>query len=167
MILRALNLVVIGALVLAAAYVYRIKYEATAQAERLAKLRDEVRHERDKIAALRAHWGELDDPARIEALAKRFLKLKPIAARQFDDLDHLPEQPPDYMRPGGKDPIGGMIAHLQEPTAVTGSIAPPPAAKTGNLAAPTPASGEGTAGPALAAAPPAALAPDRSGARSP
>ena len=75
-ILRVLNLVVIGALVLAAAYVYRIKFDSTVQAERLAKLRGEVRRERDEIAALRAEWGQLDNPARIEALAKRFLKLK-------------------------------------------------------------------------------------------
>lgn len=130
MILRVLNLVVIGALVLAAAYVYRIKYEAAAQAERLAKLRDEVRHDRDKIAALRAEWGELDNPARIEALSKRFLKLKPIAATQFDNLDHLPPEPPAYMRPGSRDPIGGMIEHLEEPVQVTGSIAPSPAPAT-------------------------------------
>jgi hypothetical protein len=122
MILRILNLVVIGALILAAAYVYRIKYEATVQAEHLAKLRDQVRQERDKIAALRAHWGELDDPARIQDLAKRFLKLQPIAPTQFDALDHLPDQPPDYMRPGSKDPIGGMIEHLEVPLEVTGSV---------------------------------------------
>ena len=71
MILRVLNLVVIGILVLAAAYVYRIKFDATIQAERLARLRSEVRHERDKIAALRAQWEQLDSPARIETLAKR------------------------------------------------------------------------------------------------
>jgi hypothetical protein len=121
-ILRILNLVVIGALVLAAAYVYRIKYEATVQAEHLAKLRDQVRQERDKIADLRAHWGELDDPARIQDLAKRFLKLQPVAPTQFDTLDHLPDQPPDYMRPGSKDPIGGMIEHLEVPVEVTGSV---------------------------------------------
>ena len=40
MIFRILNLMVIGALVLAAAYVYRIKFESTVQAEHLAKLRD-------------------------------------------------------------------------------------------------------------------------------
>ena len=61
-------------LVLAAAYVYRIKFDATVQAERLAKLRGEGRHERDQIAALRAEWGRLDDPARVEALAKRLDK---------------------------------------------------------------------------------------------
>ena len=70
MILRILNLVVIGALVLAAAYVYRIKFDSTLQAERLAKIRSEMRRERDTIAMLRAEWGELDSPARIEALAK-------------------------------------------------------------------------------------------------
>ena len=122
MILRILNLMVIGALILAAAFVYRIKYEATVQAEHLAKLRDQVRQERDKIAALRARWGELDDPARIQALAKRFLKLQPVAPTQFDTLDHLPDQPPDYMRPGSKDPIGGMIEHLEVPVEVTGSV---------------------------------------------
>ena len=94
MILRMLNFVVIGALVLAAAYVYRIKFDSTVQAERLAKLRSEVRRERDNIAALRAEWGQLDNPARIEALAKRFLQLKPIAPTQFDTLDHLPDRPP-------------------------------------------------------------------------
>ncbi len=134
MILRILNFVVIGALVLAAAYVYRIKYEATVQAEHLAKLRDQVRHERDKIADLRARWGELDDPARIQDLAKRFLKLQEVAPTQFYTLDHLPDEPPDYMRPGSKDPIGGMIEHLEVPVEVTGSIpqgaAPPPAPDT-------------------------------------
>ncbi len=86
-ILRVLNFVVIGALVLAAAHVYRIKFDATVQAEQLAKLRGAVRHERDGIAALRAEWGELDNPARIQALANAILQLKPIAPTQFDTLD--------------------------------------------------------------------------------
>jgi len=63
-ILRFINIVVIGVLVLAAAYVYRIKFESTVQAEHLAKLRSEVRKERDRIAALRAEWGTLDNPGR-------------------------------------------------------------------------------------------------------
>jgi hypothetical protein len=124
-IVRVLNLLVIGALIFAAAYVYRIKFDSTVQAERLAKMRAEVRHERDKIASLRATWSELDNPARIEQLAKRFLKLKPVAPTQFDTLDHLPDQPPDYMRPGAKDPIGGMIENLEEPVTVTGSLGAP------------------------------------------
>lgn len=140
MIVRLLNLLVIGALVFAAAYVYRIKFDSTVQAERLAKLRAEVRHERDKIAGLRAKWGELDNPERIEQLAKRFLKLKSVAPTQFDKLDRLPDQPPDYMRPGAKDPIGGMIENLEEPVVVTGSIGAPSPAGAPAAASPNAAS---------------------------
>ena len=123
MILRLLNLVVICALVLAAAYVYRIKYDATVQAERLAKLRGEVRQERDRIAAMRAEWEQLDNPERIEALAKRLLQLQPIAPTQFDTLDRLPERPLQGVADRA-DPIGGMIDDLEQPNTVgpTGSI---------------------------------------------
>jgi hypothetical protein len=129
MILRLLNFVVIGVLILATAYVYRIKFDSTVQAERLAKIRGEVRRERDAIAALRASWGELDNPTRIEALAKRHLRLQPIAPTQFDRLNQLPERPPQLVQPDSADPIGDVIENFeQEPAAVTGSIWPPAAA---------------------------------------
>jgi hypothetical protein len=146
MILRLLNLMVIGALVLAAAYVYRIKFDSAAQAEKLAKLRGEVRHERDEIAALRAQWGQLDNPERIETLAKRYLQIKPIAPTQFDALDRLPDRPPplpEQEHADIRDPIGGMIDDLQEP-ATTGSIpqaAPPSATLPPAGGAPRPPSG--------------------------
>ncbi len=125
MILRILNLVVIVALVLAAAYVYRIKFDSTVQAERLAKIRNEVRHERDSIAALRAEWGELDNPARIETLAKRYLPLKPVAPTQFNPVDQLPDRPPQFIKPNSRDPIGVIIENLEEPNTVTGSVSAP------------------------------------------
>ncbi len=128
MILRILNLVVIVALVAAAAYVYRIKFDSTVQAERLAKIRSEVRRERDTIAALRAEWGELDNPARIEALAKRYLQLKPVVPTQFNSLDQLPDRPPQFIKPDSADPIGVMIENLEEPDTVTRSIAAPASA---------------------------------------
>jgi cell division protein FtsL len=127
MIFRVFNFVVIGALIMAAAYVYRIKFDSTVQAESLAKLRTEVRRERDRIAALRAEWSELDNPARIEALAKRFLQLKPVAPTQFDNLDRLPERPSDDARAANNDPIGGIIGNFEDPDGVTGTIPAPPA----------------------------------------
>jgi len=142
-ILRVLNLVVIGVLVLAAAYVYRIKFDATVQAERLARLRSELRHERDKIAALRAEWEQLDSPARIETLAKRYLPLRPIAPTQFDALDRLPERPVQDIATRA-DPIGGMIENLEQPSRieVTGTL-PAPANPNG-AASPRPTGGIAT-----------------------
>ena len=75
--MRFLNICVIAALVLAAADVYNIKFESTRQAQRVAKLRLEIRREHDVIAALRAEWAKLDSPARIQALARRHLALQP------------------------------------------------------------------------------------------
>jgi hypothetical protein len=121
-ILRVLNFVVIGVLVLAAADVYRIKYESAAQAEHLAKLRGEVRHVRDQIAALHAQWSELDNPGRIDPMAKRFLNLRPVLPTQYDALDHLPPRPIQPARPGEADPIGGIIEHLEDPAPITGSV---------------------------------------------
>jgi hypothetical protein len=122
-ILRILNLMVIGALVLAAAYVYRIKFDSTVQAERLAKLRTEVRHERDVIASLRAEWGQLDAPERIESLAKRYLQLKPVAPTQFDTLDRLPERPPQDTTANAAS-IGSIIENLDGPTGSVPAAAP-------------------------------------------
>ncbi len=152
MIIRFINLVVIGALVLAASYVYRIKYESTVQAERLAKLRSELRHERDLIATLRAKWGELDNPARIEALSKHFLPLRPIAPTQFDPLDRLPERPAEDARAANDDPIGDMIGNLDPPDGVTGSILAPPDATPPPLEStpPPPPGSASSAAPALA-----------------
>lgn len=108
-LVRLLNLIVVAALVLAAAYVYKIKFELTLQAERVAKLRAEIRHERDTIAALRAEWSQLDSPRRIQGIAERHLSLKPVDATQFDTFDRLPERPPDIVASDASDPIAAMI----------------------------------------------------------
>jgi cell division protein FtsL len=90
---RLLHLIVVASLVAAAIHVYKIKFESTVQAERVAKLGAEIRRERDRIAALRAEWAQLDNPARIQALAQRHLGLRPIDPTQIEPLDHLPERP--------------------------------------------------------------------------
>ena len=128
--MRILHLLVIGALIFAAAYVYRIKMESTARTERVLKLHAEIREERDAIAVLRSEWAKLDAPLRLQGLAERHLPLKPINARQYDDLKNLPERPPSLVKPGDPDPIGSMIGTLQaasDAPTVTGSIQKPEA----------------------------------------
>ena len=127
--MRLINICVIAALFVAAAYVYKIKFESTQRAEQVAKLRTEIRREHDAIAALRAEWSRLDSPARIQELAKRHLALRPIEQRQFDRLDQLPERPSDLVPPGVSDPIGFLIALPELGEVPTASITPPPAAK--------------------------------------
>src|ERR1700676_4721236 len=122
--MRIIHLLVIGVLVFAAAYVYRIKMESTARTERVLRLLADVREQRDAIAALRAEWSKLDAPLRLQGLAERHLALKPIGATQYDSLKNLPERPPSFAKPGDPDPIGAMIETINS-AAVTGSVPAP------------------------------------------
>jgi cell division protein FtsL len=128
--MRILNILVIAALILAASVVYKIKFDSTLQAERVAKLRGEIRKERNAIANLRAEWGRLDTPGRIQSLAERHLTLKPVQPTQFDTLDRLLERPPAIVPALSSDPIGAMLrASAPETTGSVppGAAAPPPA----------------------------------------
>jgi cell division protein FtsL len=107
--MRFLNLCVLVLLVLAAAYVYEIKFESTLRAERVAKMRGDVQRERDAIGALRAEWATLENPARIQGLARRHLHLRPAEATQYDALDKLPERPQQIVQPPPIDAIAQKI----------------------------------------------------------
>ena len=126
--MRFIHLLVIGALIFAAAYVYRIKMESTARTERVLRLHAEIREQRDAIAALRSEWAKLDAPLRLQGLSERHLPLKPINATQYDQLKNLPERPQRLVKPGEPDPIGAMISTIEaagDPDSVTGSVPRP------------------------------------------
>jgi cell division protein FtsL len=118
--MRLLNLCVLALLVAAAAYVYEIKFESTLRAERVAKMRADVQRERDAIAALRAEWTTLENPARIQGLARRHLRLRPADAAQYGALDRLPERPPTIVQPPPADAIADKIDMELNP--VTGAV---------------------------------------------
>ena len=82
-------------------------------------MRGDVQRERDAIAALRAEWSTLENPARIQGLARRHLHLRPPESAQYDSLDRLPERPPLIVQPPATDAIADKIEDLNP---VTGSV---------------------------------------------
>jgi len=54
--------------------------------DRLDRLQGEIAAEREQIEVLEADWAFLNRPARLEALAKRYLDLVPARADQFGTL---------------------------------------------------------------------------------
>ena len=123
--MRIIHFLVVGMLIFAAAYVYRIKMESTSRVERVQRLNAEIREQRDAIAVLRAEWARLDAPLRLQGLTERHLALKPITAQQYDQLKNLPERPANFVREPA-DPIGTMLNNTIEAAAgaptVTGSV---------------------------------------------
>jgi len=128
--MRIIHLLVIGALLFAASYVYRIKMDSTARVERVLRLHAEIREQRNAIAVLRSEWAKLDAPLRLQGLVERHMPLKPISATQYDSLKNLPERLPSLVKPGESDPIGAMIGTIDakaDAPSVTGSVPAPEA----------------------------------------
>jgi cell division protein FtsL len=123
--MRFINFLLIAGLIVAAVIVYRVKYEATRQAEEVAKLKLQISREREQIAELKAQWARLNRPDRLQALAERHLNLKPLAIEQFSSLANLPDKP--FADP---DPIGSMLEAMDSTGAAdptpTGSLRPTP-----------------------------------------
>ena len=84
-------------------------------------MRGDVRRERDAIAALRAEWATLDNPARIQGLTRRHLPLRPADATQFDQINRLPERPPVAVPPPATDSMAKAI-DFPEFNPITGSL---------------------------------------------
>jgi hypothetical protein len=120
--MRLLHLLVICALVFAAGYVYHIKMVSTARTERVMQLRNDVREQREAIAALKADWARLEAAGRLQGLAARHTTLKPIESSQFDDFRNLPERPPRIVAPNDPDPIASVIEKVESGDIATGSI---------------------------------------------
>lgn len=119
--MRLLNFCLVVLLVLATAYVYEIKFEATQRVTKVAEMRKEVRRERDAIAGLRAEYARLESPGRLESLARR-LTLRPAELWQFDRLDNLPDRAPTVVAPSSRE----AIAKSNDAELPTASIAAAP-----------------------------------------
>jgi cell division protein FtsL len=106
--LRIFHLLSILVLVAAAFVVYKVKYESTYDAQRVAKLRNEIRVDRERLSTLKAEWSRLAAPQRIQDLASRHLGVKPLDVARIGDFSNLPERAPG----GDGDPIGEFIDTL-------------------------------------------------------
>lgn len=131
--MRLINLIVAAVLVLAAAYVYKSKFAAAVEAERVAKLRAEITRERDSIAALRAETAKLESPLRIQGLAERHLALKPLDPEQIGTIDDVPFPSAEpSVAPPRNEPVTARV----KPAPATAPAAAPADVVTGSVRAP-------------------------------
>ena len=122
--IRLLNICVIVALVVAAAYVYKIKFESTRRPSASPSCASTSGASATASRRCARNGRKLDNPARIQELARRHLTLRPVDSQQFDPLDHLPERPPD-LAAARRAPIRSAACW----SAPTGSVPAPKAAR--------------------------------------
>ncbi|MFS8036249.1 hypothetical protein ACI7BZ_04655 [Xanthobacter sp. AM11] len=128
---RVANVVMIVALLVTAAVVYQLKYASTAEAERLASLRVQIRKERDAISLMKAEWARRTSPIYIQGLVERHLDMKRLDVESISSLDDLPEKPA-----GSTDGIGDILEALVDAPLVTASTGSASTRSTGGGAAP-------------------------------
>jgi hypothetical protein len=116
-----LNFSLVGLALAACFALYSLTYEVRETKREITLLERQIEDERDTIRTLRTEWALLNQPEHLQALAVRFLELRPVRAHQIaamGDLppmqyaverfeeeidDHTPPAPPS--RPGG----GGYV----------------------------------------------------------
>ena len=74
------------ALVFTIAALYHIRYSAESEARVLRKIERAIAHEEDVQRTLRAEWSSLNDPRRLQDLARHYLELEDLRPSQILDL---------------------------------------------------------------------------------
>lgn len=105
--MRIFNLLLVGCVVAFAYVIYELKYQTQALDERAAELRQSIHAERDAIAVLRAEWGHLNRPERIEKLARKHLGLKPMTGSQLVTAN----QYASFRQPSPAEVAAQMLGH--------------------------------------------------------
>lgn len=88
--IRLLNFTLVLATGLVCLGVYRVAEEARIAAVELHETRVAIARENQSITVLGAEWARLTQPARIQALAERYLKLDDHPTAQLASLGQLP-----------------------------------------------------------------------------
>ena len=93
---RYINALLVFLMVLSAAAVYDMKYEAEIAAENINKKQAEIVQAREDISLLKAEWALLTRPARMRDLLERhrdILDLTPMTSNHIGTLADIPAKP--------------------------------------------------------------------------
>jgi cell division protein FtsL len=106
---------------------FQLKYQVQGLEEKLTRINREILQNEETIHVLKAEWSYLNQHERIEALARKYLSLRPLAGKQYGTFDDLPmRQNPASPRPGDASPSAGS-PNAGSPSAGSPSAAAPAA----------------------------------------
>jgi cell division protein FtsL len=95
--MRVVNLFLLFTIITVFAVLYHIRYGAEAEVQAIRKADRAIAAEQMTRQILQAEWTSLNDPARLEILARRHLKLDPVTASQILTRETLPQAGEDKL----------------------------------------------------------------------
>lgn len=108
---RFINALLVFLLMLAAAAVYDMKYEAELAEENVRRLERTIAQEKEAISMLKAEWSVLSQPGRLQELIERhheILRLQPLTSAQIGTLVDIPQKP-QIVDPEVDGPADGIL----------------------------------------------------------
>lgn len=73
---------------------FKVKYEVVEVEQKLTQTCRQIKREKENIHILKAEWSHLNEPQRLQALAEKYLDIKPMKTEQvaaimsdFDDAN--------------------------------------------------------------------------------
>lgn len=91
--LRAIDVILICALVGSAMWTYKVKHDARLALVRVEQLEKQIAKEQAEINLLKADWSLFNSPARLQSLVDKYrddLNLTPLEPGQIATIDQLP-----------------------------------------------------------------------------
>ncbi|MBL8783110.1 MAG: hypothetical protein JNL06_19400 [Alphaproteobacteria bacterium] len=88
--IRAVSIISVALLVLVSFELYNGVHRVKAQEQALVSMSAQIAREAEQIRVLKAEWSYLNQPDRLQALARRHLALAPTGASQIVVLTSLP-----------------------------------------------------------------------------
>jgi cell division protein FtsL len=90
--IRLVHVFWVGIVALAAALVFNVSHDVQALKQERNALADQIRAEHEAIRVLEAEWAFLNQPARLESLARRHTQLRATTPEQIIRLDAIPDK---------------------------------------------------------------------------
>jgi len=132
---RAMTFIGLFLTIVIGAGTYWVSHEVERLEKRYSAIQSEILSEQESIHVLEAEWSYLNNPQRIESLAKTYLKLDQIAPLQMASIDDLPEDADLHQY--RLDKFGEAVAFLPVPRARPDELAPDEAAEAMIINAPS------------------------------
>ncbi|WP_246191234.1 cell division protein FtsL [Aureimonas leprariae] len=107
--LKTIDIILVALMVTAAAWTFKVKYEAESLEAQVASFDRKAQLERETISLLDADWSLLNQPDRLQRLAEAFkgdLALEPVQPQQIIEPEELPAVPIDIV-PSPTASLGG------------------------------------------------------------
>lgn len=92
--IRAFNLGMLALTIMICFGLYRVTHAAQERESDLKRVEAQIIEQQRAMDVLKAEWTHLSQPAKVQAMATRYLNLQPMKATQVAYLSDIPMRPP-------------------------------------------------------------------------